>query len=67
VASLAADQNDHGFGFGKAGEVPEVAVEAVGVVRVAIAHALRGRRDDGDAVADLASRARRVSSRVRVS
>ena len=49
----AADQHDHRFRLGEAGEVPEVAVEAVGVVRVAVAHALRRGRDDGDAVADV--------------
>ena len=51
--SPAADQHDHRFRFGKTGEVPEVAVEAVGMVRVTVAHAFRRCRDDGDAVPDL--------------
>ena len=49
----AADQNDHRFRLGKAGEVPEVAVETVKMVRVAVTHAFRRGRDNGDAVADL--------------
>ena len=47
----AADQNDHRFRLREARQVPEVAVETVGIVRVAVAHDLRCRRDDGDAVA----------------
>ena len=47
-----ADQHDHGFRLGKAREVPEVAVEAVGVVRIAVADDLRRGRHDGDAIAD---------------
>ncbi len=49
----ATDENDHGIGFGKAAEIPEIAVEAVGIVRVPVAHALRCRGDDGDTVTDL--------------
>ena len=50
---VASRHYQYGFRFGETGEVPEVAVEAVGVVRVTVAHTLRGRRDDGDAIADL--------------
>jgi hypothetical protein len=49
-ARIAADQYGDGLRFRKAGEIPEVAVEAVGVVAVAIAYALGGRRNDGDAI-----------------
>ena len=55
LVSLATEENalslrgqhEHGFGLGKAGEVVEMAVEAVREVRVAVAHALRSRRHDG--------------------
>ena len=49
---LAADQHDDRFRFREAGQVPEVAVEAVEVMRVAVADDFRRRRHDGDAVAD---------------
>ena len=54
-------RGDHqpGVGLGEAGEVVEVAVETEQVVAVAVAHALRGGRDDGDAAgAELGGQAR---------
>src|SRR5690606_10556752 len=42
------DDHQHGLGFGKAGEVMEVAVPAIGIVAVAITHALGRGRQDGD-------------------
>jgi hypothetical protein len=48
---FAADQHDDGLRFREAGQVPEVAVEAVGMVRVAVADDFRRGRHDGDAVA----------------
>ena len=50
---LAADQHKNGFGFGKAAEIPEIAVEAVRMMRIAAAKALWRCRNDGDAVADV--------------
>jgi hypothetical protein len=49
---LAADQYDHRFGFREAAQVPEIAVESIGIVRVAVAQALGCGRDDGNAVAE---------------
>ncbi len=49
---FAANQHDDRLRLREAGQVPEVAVEAVGVVRVAVADDLRRGRHDGDAVAD---------------
>ena len=48
---LARHQHDHRLGFAEGGEVVEVAVVAVGVVGVAVAHALGGGGQDGDAAA----------------
>ena len=42
----AGDDHQHGLGLREAGEVVEMAVEAVGVVRVAVAYALRRGRND---------------------
>lgn len=49
---LAADQYNHRFRFREAGQVPEVAVETVKMVGVAVADDFRRRRHDGDTVAD---------------
>ena len=50
LLALCADLDNDAFRLGKARQVPEIAVEAVGVVRIAITHDFRCRRDDGDAV-----------------
>ena len=47
------DQNQHRFGFLKAAEVVEVAVEPVQVLAVAVAHALGRGGHDGDAALHL--------------
>lgn len=49
---LAANQHNDRFRLGKAGQVPEIAVEAVGMVRVAVADDFRRCRHNGNAVAD---------------
>ena len=46
----AGNQHQHRFGFGKAGEVPEVGILTVRVMRVAAADAFRGRRHHHDGV-----------------
>ena len=51
LAMLAAGQQHHNrFRFGKAGEVPEIAVLPVGVFHIPITGAFRGSRQDGNAV-----------------
>jgi hypothetical protein len=52
-ANFAAtgDEHQHRLGFGETGQVLEIAVGAVGKVRVAIARLLRRRGDQGDAAA----------------
>ena len=52
VRRFSANEHHYGFGFRKTREVPEVAVETVRMMRIAIAYALGGRREDGDAVTD---------------
>ena len=49
---FAADQHDDRFRFREASQIPEVAVEAERVVRVAVADDFGCRRDDGDTVTD---------------
>jgi hypothetical protein len=51
-ASLPPTSTIDRLGFGKAAQIPEVAVEAIGVVRVAVAQTLWRGRDDGDAVTE---------------
>ena len=51
VVTAAGDQDDDGARLGESGEVIEVAVEAEGMVRVAIARAFGSGREDGDAAA----------------
>ena len=63
LAARAGDDHQHRFGLGEAGEVVEVAVEAVGIVRVAVAHALGRGRDHGDAGAASLARAARGARR----
>ena len=45
------DQHHHRLGFGKSGEVVDIAVRTVGIIDVAIADPLGGGRLDGDAAA----------------
>ena len=51
LAMLAARyQYQHGFGFGKPAQVPEIRILPVGVMRVVAAYAFWGRRQDQDRV-----------------
>ena len=50
LCSLSRIRHDHQhcLGLGKAGQIIEIAVEAIGIMRVPVAHALRRGRNDGD-------------------
>jgi hypothetical protein len=52
------DQNENSLGFAETGEIVEVAVVPVRVVRIAVAHALRRRGNEGDPSLHLSSETR---------
>ena len=52
LRARARDQHQHRLGLGKSGEVIEIAVEAVEVIAVAVAHPLGRRRHDREPGAD---------------